>query len=805
MLGMGWFPGSLGGLDRYYRSLFEQLPEASGVVIGPAVGAPATLDATARHDLPLARRLWGFWRSAQRAARGVEVVDAHFVLYAAAPLLLGALRGRPTVFHFHGSWAEESLAAGDASRVKLGLRRALERLVLNRADAHVVLSSAFRRVLVERYRVSPWGVHVWPPGVALDVFTPGDRTPGDRSRARAQLGIDPSAFVVVCARRLVPRMGIDVLLDTWGELAHELPAGSLLLLIGDGPLREALATRAARPPLAGRVRVMGRLTDAELIDAYRCADVAAVPSIAVEGFGLVVLEAAACGTPSVVSDVGGLPEVALPLDPSLVVAPGDAEALGGRLRAAARGALPSRAATRRYAERFEWTAVAERHRALHRRLASGAREERLRVVYLDHVARLSGGEIALLRLLPHLERVNPHVILGEEGPLAARLQQAGISVEVLPIAPAARDLRKDTVRVGGPSPAALLDTLTYVARLALRLRRLAPDLVHTNSLKAGVYGSLAANAAGVPVVWHLRDRIAEDYLPGPAVRLVRRLVRHLADGVLANSAATLATLGDTDRGRVHRVIPDSVLIPDSVRIPDDAAISSAAAIPGSAGFSDSAAIPHAAAITDAVELARDPRRPTARATTFGMLGRIAPWKGQDLFLRAFAAAFPTGEERAVIVGAPLFGEEAHELQLRELVTQLGLTERVELRGFREDVWRELASFDVLVHASVIPEPFGQVVLEGMAAGLAVIAPDEGGPAEVIADGETGRLFRSRDPQALAAAMRALNEQPTERERLGSAALRAVEPYHPARLAGQLEQVYDQVLHEAGSSARGSRG
>jgi glycosyltransferase involved in cell wall biosynthesis len=275
--------------------------------------------------------------------------------------------------------------------------------------------------------------------------------------------------------------------------------------------------------------------------------------------------------------------------------------------------------------------------------------------------------------------------------------------------------------------------------------------VHTNSLKAGVYGSIAARLAGVPVVWHVRDRIAEDYIPKPAVRIVRTLIRHLADGVIANSTATLETLPPAVRGPLSWVIPASV------------------------------------------ELSTHPRAPHADGATFGMLGRIAPWKGQDLFLKAFADAFPGGGERAVLVGSTMFGEEDYERELRELVARLGLERRVEFRGFREDVWPELAALDVLVHASVIPEPFGTVVLEGMAAGLAVIAADEGGPTDILADGETGRLFRSRDQRALAAAMRSLGEDPGERARLGTAARGALEQYHPDAIAARLEDVYAQVL------------
>jgi glycosyltransferase involved in cell wall biosynthesis len=751
MLGLGWFPPSIGGLDRYYRGLFEALPEAVGVVIGPAPEAPTSIHPVADESSPLLRRMLGFRTAAAKLAGETELIDAHFALYALAPLRSRALRSKPAVFHFHGPWAEENVAAGDSSSAKRRLRRALELRALRRADAIVVLSGAFKQLLVERYRISPWRIHVIAPGVALDRFTPGDR-PSTRER----LGIEPSAFVAICARRQVPRMGIETLLDAWGVLQEDLPSGSTLLLVGDGSSHEQIVRRAAEPSLAGRVQILGRVSDAELIDAYRAADVAIVPSLAFEGFGLVVLEAAGCGTPSIVSDVGGLPEASAGLDRSLVLPPGDTDALRARLHSASLGQLPSRKESRAHAERFDWSAAAERHRRLYRRLARGGVDERMRVVYLDHVARLSGGEIALLRMLPHLQRTNAHVILAEDGPLVKRLTEAGVSVEVLAIAPSARDVRKDSLgRVAGV-PLATFHTVAYVVRLAVRLRRLQPDLVHSNSLKSGFYGALASKLARVPMLWHLRDRLAEDYLPGPAVRLTRLMIARLADGVLANSSATLETTRRSSHNRVHHVIPDSV------------------------------------------EPSRLTRTVGTWSGTFGMLGRIAPWKGQDLFLRAFAAAFPAGPERAVIVGTPMFGEEGFERELRRLVEELGLSERVEFRGFREDIWPELASFDVLVHASVTPEPFGQVVLEGMAAGLAVIAADEGGPASIIRDGETGRLFRSRDVDALAAAMLVMRGSPAERERLGSAARLAVADYRPSVLAERLEQLYEEL---AGTSPR----
>ena len=298
--------------------------------------------------------------------------------------------------------------------------------------------------------------------------------------------------------------------------------------------------------------MLGRVSDAELIDVYRAADVAVVPTLAVEGFGLVVLEAAACGTPSVVSDVGGLPEAAAPLDPSLVVAPADAAALGST---AAHGRSGRAAQPRGDPELRRALLLAAAGRAPPRALRSPARGRARRAP----ARRLPRPRRAAVRrrdraaapaALP-AAGATPHVILGEEGLLAERLQQAGISVEVLAVA----RLRPATCAAtpcasAAPRRRAPLHTLAYVARLARRLRALRPDLVHTNSLKAGrLRRPRRRRPPACRCIWHLRDRIAEDYLPGPAVRLMRAFDRRRSPtGWSPTRPSTLGTLP----GRVAR-------------------------------------------------------------------------------------------------------------------------------------------------------------------------------------------------------------------------------------------------------------
>lgn len=344
-----------------------------------------------------------------------------------------------------------------------------------------------------------------------------------------------------------------------------------------------------------------------------------------------------------------------------------------------------------------------------------------------------------------------------------RLRDTDIAVEVLPMSAAARDTRKDTISPTGMAVSTVRATAGYVAALRRRLRQLEPDVLHTNSLKSALYGGLAGRAAGVPVLWHVRDRIAPDYLPPAAVRLVRAATVGLPTAVVAPSKAVLDTL-PSRRPAIREVVPDSVDPPSGIgeRVPE----------------------PHPFRI--------------------GIVGRLSEWKGQHVAIEAFARAFPTGDSQLWLVGEAMFGETGYVDRLHRQIATLGLGDRVELRGFRGDVWAELAQLDILVHASTSPEPFGQVVLEGMAAGLPVVATTPGGPAEMMVDDVDGLLVPTGSTEALTAALLRLAADPALRHRLGQSARTTADHYTPTRTALGVLEIYRRIAgQESAGRGRGS--
>lgn len=376
----------------------------------------------------------------------------------------------------------------------------------------------------------------------------------------------------------------------------------------------------------------------------------------------------------------------------------------------------------------------------------------MKVVYLTHTAKLSGAEIGLVRLIQAAAGLNAHVILPEEGPLIGALTAAGAHVEVIPLPQETVHVRREALRAQNATLARhALITGHYSTRVAKHLRLLKPDLVHTTSLKSGVYGVLAARLARTPSIWHLHDRLADDYLPAAAARVMRGLVGFTPNGIIAPSQVTLDVLRWTRPGVQTAVIPLPVPYP-----------------------------------------AR-PRPLRDRVNTVGMIGRITPWKGQALFLQAFAQALGKSEVRARIIGAPLFGEDEYFASLKQLAASLGLKDKVDFVGFEPDISRALQELDILVHCSILPDPLATVVLEGLASGTPVISTNAGGTAEFLVDRESALLHRRADLGDLTRCLRLLAADSALRERISVGGRLAAERFRPAQALQDMYEFYYELV------------
>jgi glycosyltransferase involved in cell wall biosynthesis len=229
-----------------------------------------------------------------------------------------------------------------------------ERISLERATSVLVLSE-FSRSLIEADHPAIAGrITCVSGGVDIARFDPGD---GLRP-ARDRLGIRPDGTLLVTARRLEPRMGLEQLLEAM-HIARSDGLDVRLAVIGSGSLERPLRKLAVELGLGDVVDFRGRVPDAELVDWYRAADLFVLPTIAYEGFGMVTVEALASGVPVVGTPVGATPELLEPLDKRLIARTADAEGLAEAIRAALRLAGPGlRTACREYAcAEFAWSRV----------------------------------------------------------------------------------------------------------------------------------------------------------------------------------------------------------------------------------------------------------------------------------------------------------------------------------------------------------------------------------------------------------------------------------------------------------------
>jgi glycosyltransferase involved in cell wall biosynthesis len=329
------------------------------IILGEGLHSPAPdlpLGCVADVSASLFARLKAIRRQFRcEAAKCVpELTATHFALYALP--LIPELKRLPHVVHFHGPWAEEMRVEATSTKKRLfaSVAHWIERMVYSRADRLIVLSRAFRDLLHQQYHVPLSRIRVVPGGVELWPYLAAP----DRLEARRRLHWPLDRPVLLSVRRLAKRMGLEMLIDAIAEVRQQLPE-VLLLIGGKGPERGNLEARITQQGLEGNVRLLGFIPESDLSLAYAAADMSIVPTMALEGFGLITAESLAAGTPVLGTPVGATPEILAPLNSNLVFDAPTFSAIATRIKAVLQGnvRLPDAEKCRAHAQQYGWPAV----------------------------------------------------------------------------------------------------------------------------------------------------------------------------------------------------------------------------------------------------------------------------------------------------------------------------------------------------------------------------------------------------------------------------------------------------------------
>lgn len=374
-LGMGWLPEESGGLNRMYFNCIRHLPQAGVSVRGIVAGSSQVAQASqgiVQGFAPAGCTLWHRWFRLRHSVNQVlketqpELIASHFALYTLP--VLDLIGDRPLVVHFHGPWALESNFE-DARRLKYHLKHLIEQTVYRKATNFIVLSQAFRDILHQTYQVPLEQIHVVPGGVDIDHFD----LPLSRITAREQLGWAGDRPILFTVRRLTRRMGLENLVTAMDKVRRHNP-DVLLLIAGQGELELALQTHIKNLELQDQVHLLGHLSEQQLALAYRAANFSVVPTVALEGFGLVVIESLAAGTPVLGTPIGGIPEILRPLSNDLVFEGETSDHLAWGILQALSGTrhLPTQADCQAYVRKhYGWSVVAQQLQSVYQTVLHG--------------------------------------------------------------------------------------------------------------------------------------------------------------------------------------------------------------------------------------------------------------------------------------------------------------------------------------------------------------------------------------------------------------------------------------------------
>lgn len=335
------------------------------------------------------------------------------------------------------------------------------------------------------------------------------------------------------------------------------------------------------------------------------------------------------------------------------------------------------------------------------------------IIFVDHTAKLGGAQLSLLDIIKHFKK-EADVLLFGEGEFRALVEREGANVDTYDLDKILYPLKRN-VKIGQIIRVSW-DLLKSLKTIRSKLR--AYDIVYTNSFKSFIISFLSVYSINNKVILHIRDALTEENFSLVVIKIVIFLSKFKKVSVIANSNY------------------------------------SKECFVSAGGNEESCTV-----ILNAIDPI--PFYPVA-PTTFSdevkilSLGRISPWKGQHIVIEAIRN-IPNVVLR--IVGSPNFGEDDYYQYIKKLVSDYGMTSRVEFVPFSLDVIGQLSWSNIFIHSATSPEPFGHVVVEAMMAERIVIASAMGGVLEIITDSNYGVLVDAKNAEEVREAIIKIIDNP----------------------------------------------
>lgn len=387
--------------------------------------------------------------------------------------------------------------------------------------------------------------------------------------------------------------------------------------------------------------------------------------------------------------------------------------------------------------------------------------EDLKILFYNHTGQVSGAERVLLLILSRISRehFDPLLLCPAEGELQQQAEAVGVACENVSELKARFTWRINRL-VGY-----LVSFLSVIRSVRRQLRSRRPELIHANSIRAGLVISTAALGLGIPIVWHVHDLLPRH----PFSTIIRVFVLLFPPFRIA---AVSHVAAERFRGQLLRTFPDRV---------------------GIAVIHNSVSIRQGVETSYEKEICKELRLRNSDAL-IGIVGNLSAGKGQLELISAFAEVQKRIPKAALlIVGSSLFNrDDGYSERLKLQAKASGVSDRIRFLGQRRDVPAIMRSLDLLVLNSK-SEAFPLVALEGLACEVPVLATRVGGVPELITHGETGWLIPVGDQAQLADAIVSLLEQPRLRERLARNGRRHVETnFTVEKFISSLEMLYAEA-------------